>query len=237
MGKFTAALTENKNWLLNENTSSQTIISAITSHLTDGMTATFNAKNLTKSVIENCGINYVSDTSSKADIVNFMTKINEVSETSFGTPSESFFYDGNYPTTEYSGNISVYVPDGAPALSIANMLAGTVDFGTDVNVNYEVVSASSIQTYVAGASPKADVCILPVNLATKLLGSGDKYKLVGTVTHGNLYLVSNSDKKISTSNLSSLKGKRVGVVNLAAVPGLTFKMILKANNIEYTVEQ
>jgi ABC-type nitrate/sulfonate/bicarbonate transport system substrate-binding protein len=236
MGKFTEELTKNVNWLMDENISSATIISAITSHLTEGLQATFNAKNLTKSVIENCGINFTTATNSKSEIVDFMSKINDVSDTSFGTPSDSFFYDGNYPETAYSGNVSVYVPDGAPALSIAKMLADDVDFGDGVNVNYNVVSASTIQTYVTGANPTADVCILPVNLAVKLLGSGNTYKLLGTVTHGNLYLVSNSGEKISTSNLSTLKGKRVGVVNLSAVPGLTFKMILKSNNIEYELE-
>lgn len=127
---------------------------------------------------------------------------------------------------------SVYMPDGAPALSVAQLMAEDMQFGG--KVDYNVVDASTIQTYVTGNSPKADVCILPVNLAAQLLGTGKSYKMLGTVTHGNLFLLSKTDDtQITSNNLSSLVGKSVGVVNLAAVPGLTFKVVLSAANIPY----
>ena len=59
--------------------------------------------------------------------------------------------------------------------------------------------------------------------------------MLGTVTHGNLYILSaKSDKSITKDNIAELKGKTVGVVNLAAVPGLTFKLILNKYGIEYS---
>ena len=129
------------------------------------------------------------------------------------------------------GSVSVYMPDGAPALAAAQLMADENKF--ERHVNYEVVDASLIQGMVTGESPKADICILPVNLASKLLGTGTTYKMLGTVTHGNLFLLSANGEKITKENISSLIGKTVGVVNLAAVPGLTFKIILGDNNIGY----
>lgn len=125
----------------------------------------------------------------------------------------------------------VYVPDGAPALSVAGI------HGTYRSEKFGVtaVKADTIQGYVTGENPKADFAILPVNAAVKLLGSGEKYTMLGTVTHGNLFLL----KKQGVENISAvgdldkLIGKTVGVINLANVPGLTFKLILNDNGIEF----
>lgn len=125
----------------------------------------------------------------------------------------------------------VYVPDGAPALSVAGI------YGSDKSDEFKVnaVQADLIQTFVTGESPKADFAILPVNAAVKLLGSGEKYTMLGTVTHGNLFILKKQGgEDISTADdLNKLKGKTVGIINLVNVPGLTFKLILNDNNIEY----
>jgi ABC-type nitrate/sulfonate/bicarbonate transport system substrate-binding protein len=232
---FLSAVERSTQWIADESTSSQTIVSVVQSHLTEGMTATFNAKNLTKQVIANCGVKLTSAANSKQAILDFMQKLNSVSETSFGTPSDNFFFDGSVGTQSYEGSVSVYMPDGAPALGLAKLLAGEEEIAA--RAEFHVVDATTIQTYVTGTSPKADICVLPVNLATKLLGNGQNYKLIGTLTHGNLYMVSTNGQAITADNISDLKGKRVGVVNLAQVPGLTFKLILKNNNIDYVVEE
>ncbi len=127
--------------------------------------------------------------------------------------------------------VSVYMPDGAPALAAATLM--NEDGFFDREVEYNVVNSALIHTFVTGERPKADICILPVNLASKLLGDGSGYKLLGTVTHGNLFLLSEGGEEVTAENISSLKGKTVGIINLAAVPGLTFKIILKDNNLEY----
>lgn len=142
---------------------------------------------------------------------------------------------------ENPDSVSVYMPDGAPALSMANLLYEDYQVRNsgksseeNLTVNYNVVDSSSISAYVTGSEPKADLCVLPVNLASKLLGTGEIYEMLGCVTHGNLYLLSAKyNDKITTQNLSSLKGKTVGVVQLANVPGLIFKSILKDNLIDY----
>ncbi len=124
---------------------------------------------------------------------------------------------------------TVYAPDGAPALALAKVCA-------DDNSGYDVriVKADTITAYVTGENPQADFAIIPVNAAVKLLGGGENYKMLGTVTHGNLYLLKKTGgEDITADNLSSLTGKTVGIINLANVPGLMFKVILQQYNIEY----
>ena len=73
-----------------------------------------------------------------------------------------------------------------------------------------------------------------MNLAAKLLGSGEVYRLLGTVTHGNLFLLSqNTEIEYDKDNLSQLVGKTVGVIQLANVPGLTFKSVLNKYGIPW----
>lgn len=132
-------------------------------------------------------------------------------------------------------SVTFYMPDGAPALAAAQLMAEKQEI-SDTTIEYRVVDSSAITTYVTytDESKNADFCILPVNAAAKTLGSSDTYQLVGTVTHGNLYIVSAiySDA-LTTDTLSTLVGKSVGVVNLTNVPGLTFKAILTDNSITY----
>jgi hypothetical protein len=126
----------------------------------------------------------------------------------------------------------IYVPDGAPALSIAKFMAEDLE---EDSIEYHVVDASTINTYVTGDNPKADLCVLPLNMASKLLGNGENYQMLGTVTHGNLYILSvDSSLTFESANqLEQLVGKTVGVIQIANVPGLTFKAILNKYNIEW----
>ena len=109
---------------------------------------------------------------------------------------------------------TVYAPDGAPA-----------------------VASSTITARVTGEDPEADFCILPVNAAAKLLGTGETYQMLGTVTNGNMYLLTTGDAPAieDADDLSHLVGKTVGVVQLTNVPGLTFRCVLEANDIDYQI--
>lgn len=228
LSKFISSLEASGEWLMNEDNSIEAIVNSIQKNLTNGMDPSIKTQNLSRSVIENCGIHFVSASESKTDIISFMEKLNSVSEASFGMPSDSFFWDDELGAVDYSENIFVYAPDGAPALGLACLMSGASD-----NLKYEIVNPNTIQQFVGGAEPKADICVLPVNLAVKLLGNGEKFKLIGTLTHGNLYILSKSNLEITAENLHDLNGKTVGVVNLAAVPGLTVKLILKSHGIDY----
>lgn len=132
---------------------------------------------------------------------------------------------------ENDEKLQMYVPDGAPALSVARLLD---DENIVKGVKINVVGATLIQGYVTGETPKADLAILPVNAASKLLGNASNYQMLGVVTNGNLFIMKKqSGVDITTDNLSDLVGKKVGVMNITNVPGLTFKTILSSNDIAY----
>ncbi len=128
----------------------------------------------------------------------------------------------------------VYMPDGAPALSMAQLMSEDNQF--DTSVRYHVVDANSIKTYVTGETPDAELCVLPINLAAQLLGQGDVYRMLGTVTHGNIYFLSAKfSDSISNNNLSSLIGKTVGCIQLENVVGLTLRLVLADHDIAYEI--
>lgn len=122
--------------------------------------------------------------------------------------------------------ISVYMPDGAPALGFAKLMNDDNKLGK-TELTYTVVAADKIGSFVQKET--ATMAVLPVNAASKLCGSGEKYKMAAVLTHGNLFVIGKGD----AAKPDDLKGKVVAVVNREYVPGLTFKALLKKNNIEY----
>ena len=129
------------------------------------------------------------------------------------------------------GTYTVYAPDGAPALALANAVNEDDD-----RYDFRIVASNAITAQVQGEEPAADFCILPVNVAAKLLGKGETYQMLGTVTNGNMYLLTTGgNPEITTDNLSTLVGKTVGGVQLNNVPGLTFQAVLSRNDIDYQI--
>ncbi len=135
-------------------------------------------------------------------------------------------------------SLEVYSPDGAPALSLCYAISEE-DKKEDELFDFDIVNAETITTYVTGARPEADICILPVNDAAKVLGTGSVYQMLGTVTNGNLYfLTTGENPELTAENLqTALVGKKVGVVQLPKVPGLTLQVVLKNHDVPYqTIE-
>lgn len=131
--------------------------------------------------------------------------------------------------------IDVYAPDGAPALALTQLMSEDMQFGE--KVNYHVVNASTIDTYVTGEDLRAELCVLPVNAAAAKLGSGENYKMLGTVTHGNIYIVSNTEKtELTRENLATqLEGKVVGCIQLQSFVGFALQIVLNDLDIHYTI--
>ena len=127
--------------------------------------------------------------------------------------------------------ITVYMPDGAPALAMAQLMAEDKE---DDGVTYNVVPATLIASKVTYKEEEknADLCVMPVTAASKLLGKGERYVMLGAVTHGNLYLIA-KEGEYTAENLSTLVGKTVGVLQINEVPGLTFKTVLNKYEIPW----
>ncbi len=139
---------------------------------------------------------------------------------------------GGCKPTLPEGEITVYMPDGAPALALAKLMyEDTAEDG----VTYRVVKADLIASKVTNTDMEknADLCVMPVTAAAKLLGSGEKYTMLGIVTHGNLYLISKDATAITAENINALIGKKVGVLQINSVPGLTFKATLQKHGVPY----
>ena len=131
---------------------------------------------------------------------------------------------------ELCGLVDIYMPDGAPALSMAKLMSEEMD-----GCEFHVVNAGTIATFVTGESPEAELCVLPLNAASKLLGTGTAYTMLGTVTHGNLYLLSTNPTPLDSAEaMKGLAGKRIGTIQIENVPGLTLKLILKKYDLAYT---
>jgi len=128
--------------------------------------------------------------------------------------------------------ITVYMPDGAPALAMAKLMHEDTE---EDGVTYRVMPATSIASVVTykDADKNADFCVMPFNAAAKLLKTGETYVMLGAVTHGNLYIISNNGTQYTAENLSSLVGKKVGVLQINNVPGLTFKAVLNKNGVAW----
>ena len=129
-------------------------------------------------------------------------------------------------------SVSIYAPDGAPALALSSLIKEDLG-GTEINV----VTSTNIMGFVTGEVKKADVCILPINMAANLLGSGSDYKMVGAITHGNFYFLSRTNLEVNKSNINAMASKTVGVMQLQNVPGLTLQYALNALQVNYNIIQ
>ena len=136
----------------------------------------------------------------------------------------AIFGCGKTPDKGGANPIAVYMPDGAPALAFAKLMHEENKLGKE-NLTYTVVKADNIGGFVANES--ATVALMPITGASKV--ANGKYKAVSVITHGNIFLIGKGD----ATTLSDLKDKKVGVVQLANVPGLTFKHLLGEAGVDY----
>ena len=129
--------------------------------------------------------------------------------------------------------ITVYMPDGAPALALAQLMYEDTDKD---NVSYYVTKADAIASKVSyeDGAKNADLCVMPLNLAAKNAKVQANYVMLGSVTNGNLYMISKTETQYTVENLSSLVGKTVGVLQINNVPGLTFKTVLSNSGVAWT---
>jgi NitT/TauT family transport system substrate-binding protein len=125
---------------------------------------------------------------------------------------------------DVEGEITIAVPDGAPALAMAKLMK---DFTYEGNtVNFEIVSGS---TAIAAeiSQGTADIAILPTNLACKLYNSGVDLNLIGTNIYGIMYLVGTED----ITSLDQLKGQDIYCIGQGSTPEYILEYVLESNNI------
>ena len=122
---------------------------------------------------------------------------------------------GNVPAP---ASVTVYAPDGAPAVAISKIINDGKIGNTEATVNI-VAGADLLTTNVANGS--ADVAVMPVNLAAKTYNGGVKIKLVSVNIFGCLYMVG----KTPVTALTDLVGKVVYNIGRGGTPDLTLKYV------------
>ena len=222
---FAAAIKEHDGWA---ETHPEETVAAIASNMAEGTATT--VKSLSSDIVKRCHIKAIDAADDKAAVENYLGLFLEMEselDTSLigGKLPDADFYltpddGGTAPET-----VNIYVPDGATALALAYFMhSGEKVSGATLNIT--IVTASTIGQYVS--SGRADLAVMPSNAAAKMYNANKKYKLVMTLTHGNLYIVGSD-----MSGVESLVGKRVGAIGQGQVPDLVLRYILKKSGIEY----
>lgn len=113
------------------------------------------------------------------------------------------------------------IPDGAPALGAVSVLNDVPDGIKSV----EIVPSITISQRAV----QSDIAVVPANLAANLYNKGQDVKLVGTVTHGNLFVLGTTN---SVKALSDLEGKLVYSIGQNSVPDYVFRTLLKEAGLD-----
>ena len=116
--------------------------------------------------------------------------------------------------------LQLYVPDGAPVLAVAQLIAEKDTLtvaGYKVEVN--IVPANQIGTHMAKGD--GDIVIMPAN-------EGADYEFVCSNTRGILYMISRTEGEVSPADLAGMK---VGCIGKGAVPEYAVSKILEANGL------
>ena len=116
--------------------------------------------------------------------------------------------------------INVVVPDGAPALAIANMLKSGFEY-ENYKVNFEIV-AGAAEVSAKITAKQADISILPTNIAAKLYSNNVDIKLVAANIFGVLYIVGTEQ----IESISDLRGQKILVTGQGGTPEFVLKFLL-----------
>lgn len=225
MREFTAKLSTAGEWAENNVSAA---LAAIAANMTEGVETTVSG--LSKEVVERCNINFVKSADIKADADEFMQMLVDMNaEMDNGLisakPDDGFYASISADAADTAtGKLKVFMPDGAPALALAELMSK----GSVSAAEYEVVIASTIASKLTSGA--ADIAVVPTNAAAKLYNGNQKYVMLGVVTHGNLFIVGEQ-----ADNLERLKGKTVAVIGQGNIPDIVFRYILKKANIPYAV--
>ena len=121
--------------------------------------------------------------------------------------------------------IVCYVPDGAPALAVAKIIAdGKIG---DTNVTTQITTGEDVVAKCA--SGEADMAILPSNAAVKICSQRNDYLMFSVNVFGLLYVVGTRQ----VASLQELCDNTVYSIGLGNTPEYVMKKILDVNDVSY----
>ena len=118
-----------------------------------------------------------------------------------------------------------FVPDGAPALAVANVIQSGKIGNHPVTVS--IASGDAVKDKCASGA--ADLAILPTNAAVKICSVNEDYVIFSVNVRGLLYVIG----KENISSLKELEGKTVLSIGLANTGEYLFKRILDDAQVAY----
>ena len=121
--------------------------------------------------------------------------------------------------------LTLYVPDGAPALSVAKIINDRAVAGRTVNT----VVTTGEDVVAKCASGEADLAVLPTNAAVKICSEKDEYQLFSVNVYGVLYVVGTEQ----IASLAELKGETLFSIGLGNTPEYVFKTICDKQGVSY----
>ena len=121
--------------------------------------------------------------------------------------------------------ITLYVPDGAPALAVANIVSDGAVGQTRVNT----VITTGEDVVAKCASGEADVAILPTNAAVTICNKRSDYLLYTVNVHGLLYVVGTQQ----LASIADLTGEVLSI-GLANTPEYVMKTVLDYKGVDYS---
>lgn len=174
--------------------------------------------------IPRCNVGVYSAAGVKADVNDMLKVLNGVENV-----PDSVYYDEAQAMEQGNGSgvLQLYVPDGAPALAVAKLVAEKDTLTVaGYTVNVHIVPANTIAAHIAKGD--GDIVIMPANGGANLVVKGADYKFLCSNTRGILYMISTSEGSVSPDDLA---GKTVGCIGQGAVPQYAFERILAANGL------
>ena len=139
---------------------------------------------------------------------------------------------GNGGNPDTAESLTFSAPEGTPALAMLRLVTDNAKIG-DYSMTYKVVKPANIASEMASGS--SDLVIMPVNAGANLIRQGANYKLVSVAVDGSLYMVGKTGKG-SALTIDDVKGKKIACIGQTGVPGLVFRYVMKANNVQIVDE-
>ena len=126
-----------------------------------------------------------------------------------------------------SNEIKIVIPTGFPAISMAELISGGMQFDKNIKTVYEVIESPDLMA-ARVISGEADIAIVPTNLSAKLYNKNVDIKLAGSVVWGILYLAASEEIK----EWKDLKGKEIYAIGRGLTPDIVFRYLLTANGLD-----
>jgi NitT/TauT family transport system substrate-binding protein len=124
--------------------------------------------------------------------------------------------------------IRVMLVDGAPLLSMTNMMSDEFEGINGYDISFTMTNDSDALV-AALLNQEPDFAIAPINVAAMMNNNGSGYRLAAVTIWGIMHIVSDQD----VTSLEDLRGEIIVAFGRGGTPGITLRTVLRQNNIDF----